>query len=304
MGSPVVITSAYAFQPIDDMRLSALQKELRHFGAAHALEGLVLLATEGINATVAGTPDDIGVWKQLLHEQFGTVPCKDSTADKSPFRRWSVKVKTEIVALKKEHIVPSGPRRHLSPEEWQRTLEEEDIVLLDTRNAYETTIGKFRGAVDPRIASFSEFPAFVERANLPKEKKILMYCTGGIRCEKALLAMEQQGYENVFQLEGGILAYLEKFPQRHFEGECFVFDHRVAVDQHLQPSSVYGLCPHCGNAGLEDLRCFCGKEQKICTNCLASEEHRTCSKRCANEWGKLKNTPHRRGVLGQQAVSV
>lgn len=165
-------------------------------------------------------------------------------------------------------------------------LESEDTVLLDTRNSYETAIGKFRGAVDPGIEAFHEFPGFIQKAGLPKNKTVMMYCTGGIRCEKALLEMEKQGYEHVYQLEGGILAYLEQFPDKNFEGECFVFDHRVAVDQHLRPSTVYGLCPHCGHAGNVEIRCSCGTVQKVCSTCYSTASRKTCSKRCANASAK------------------
>lgn len=284
--APVRIAAGYVFAVIHEDALASLQEDLVDFGKRHGMHGLTLIATEGFNATVSGTPEAIASWKAFVTRRIGAAEWKDSVADEPPFTRWSVKVKPEIVALKQEGIAPAGRHRHLTPEEWQRTLEEEDVIVLDTRNDYETAIGMFRNAVDPVIASFSEFPAYVEKAELPKSKKILMYCTGGIRCEKAILEMEKQGYDNVYQLEGGILAYLEKFPQQHFEGECFVFDHRVAVDQHLQPSSTYGLCPHCGHAGIETVRCMCGTEAKVCSSCLTQEHRRTCSKRCANDCEK------------------
>ena len=246
------------------------------------MTGLVLIAEEGLNATVAGSADAIAAWKRHVEGLCGTTAFKDSMSDASVFSRWSVKIKPEIVALKQDDVAPSGPHNHLSPEAFHAMLERDDVVVLDTRNTYETAIGKFRGAVDPGIAAFHEFPAFVQQASIPKEKTVLMYCTGGIRCEKALLEMEKQGFEHVYQLEGGILAYLEKFPNAKFEGECFVFDHRVAVDQHLQPSTTYGLCPHCGHAGDTLIRCHCGKEQKVCSICSAVDRARTCSKRCAN----------------------
>jgi UPF0176 protein len=172
---------------------------------------------------------------------------KDSSADALVFKRWSVKIKPEIVAIKKSEIRPHGKHRHLTPAEWQQMLERDDVILLDARNDYEVAIGKFRGAIDPSIKHFSDFPAYVKQASIPKDKKVLMYCTGGIRCEKAIIAMEAKEYEHVYQLEGGILAYLEQFPEQSFEGECFVFDHRVAVDQHLRPSQQFVLCVECGN---------------------------------------------------------
>lgn len=283
MSTPCSITAFYAFLPFSQEQLRAIQAELKQFGATHNMRGLVLLAPEGINGTVSGSNEVITQWKEHLTERFGKIVFKDSSAEHQVFRRFFVKIKPEIVCIKDEKIQPQGSRKHLSPEEFHRALQEEDVVVLDTRNDYEVAIGKFDGAIDPNIKRFHEFPAYVAQSGIPKDKKVLMYCTGGIRCEKALIAMEQQGYEHVYQLEGGILAYLQKFPEGKFQGECFVFDHRVAVDQHLQPSSVYQLCPHCGDPGDVEITCACGKMQKICKNCQCDQVKHTCSKRCANE---------------------
>lgn len=247
------------------------------------MRGLVLVAPEGINGTVSGSSEVIALWKQHLTNQFGNIIFKDSSAEGEVFRRWFVKLKPEIVTIKHEAVQPKGRHHHLSPEEFHRVLQEEEVIVLDTRNDYEVAIGKFEGAIDPKLKKFHEFPEYVKQSGIPKDKKVLMYCTGGIRCEKALLEMEQQGYENVYQLEGGILAYLAKFPNGKFEGECFVFDHRVSVDQNLKPSSVYQLCPHCGDPGDVPVTCFCGTQQKICAPCCADEVKKTCSKMCANQ---------------------
>ncbi len=280
--TPVSITASYTFVPIDEAVLPQVREQLLSFGAAHGIVGLVLIAAEGFNATVAGSREAMDAWKQMLIGRFGAIEFKDSSAAVAPFKRFSVKIKPEIVGLQQQGIHPEGKHKHLPPAEWRRMLREEDVIVLDTRNDYETAIGKFAGAIDPKITAFHEFPEYVAKANLPKDKKVLMYCTGGIRCEKALLEMEKQGYEHVYQLDGGILAYLEQFPEQEFEGECFVFDHRVAVDQHLQPTTTFGLCPHCGHAGDREITCHCGAVQKICSNCFPSERARTCSKRCAN----------------------
>ncbi len=284
--TPVSITAFYAFLPFTQEQLQVIQSDLKQFGADHHMRGLVLLAPEGINGTVSGSDEVITQWKEHLTEKFGRIIFKDSSADHEVFRRFFVKLKPEIVCFKDENIQPQGSHKHLIPEEFHRVLQEEDVVILDARNDYEVAIGKFENAVDPKIRRFHEFPEYVKQSGIPKDKKVLMYCTGGIRCEKALIAMEQQGYENVYQLEGGILAYLQKFPEGKFKGECFVFDHRVAVDQHLQPSQVYGLCPHCGDPGDLQITCSCGKTQKVCALCSRNETKKTCSKRCANEAAK------------------
>ena len=230
---------------------------------------------------------------------------KDSQADKLPFARFKVDLRAEIITTKDPLLsaqglqtpqtsqvpqtsqtsqvsqVPQGT--HLTPSEWHQMMESDpDVVVVDTRNDYETEIGVFEGALDPKIKKFSEFKEFVERDGLPKHKKLLMYCTGGIRCEKAVPDVQRLGYENVYQLQGGILRYLEEYPEGFFKGECFVFDHRVAVDSKLQPSKLYKLCPHCGNPGQESISCVnCGEGAIICHRCMPQSERNTCSKNCA-----------------------
>jgi UPF0176 protein len=282
MSSPVHITAGYTFCPIEEKRLPTLKKELLNFGQTHSMRGLTLIATEGINGTVCGSPSAITAWKQLLIEQCGPMVFKDSTADRPVFRRWSVKIKPEIVAIKNDTVKPAGKRHHLSPQEWEKMLKDNDAIVIDTRNHFEVHVGKFRGAMDPKISRFSEFPEYVRRSGIPKDKKVMLYCTGGIRCEKALIAMEQEGYEHVFQLEGGILAYLKAFPEHAFEGECFVFDKRVAVNQLLEPSKTYGMCPHCSDPCTIQICCeHCSDQTMICQQCNMQAHRRTCSKNCA-----------------------
>ncbi len=281
--SPLHITASYLFMPLSQDGLSALQQELKTFGHDQGMQGLVLIAPEGINSTVAGSADAIRQWKDFLTAKFGPIIFKDSRAEKNVFSRFSVKIKPEIVGIKNPALRPSGHRKHLTPEEFHKIMSHGDAVILDARNAYEVAIGKFRDAVDPGTSAFHEFPAWAKTTGIPKEKKVMMYCTGGIRCEKALMAMEQEGFENVYQLEGGILAYLEKYPHGAFEGECFIFDHRVAVDSHLQPTKIYDICPHCGDPGKRLITCVCGGQQKICEKCSMKEAGETCSKRCRNE---------------------
>jgi UPF0176 protein len=282
MAPTIAITASYAFVPFSVERLQHLQMSTVDFGEVHGMRGLVLLAEEGINSTVSGSPSAIAAWKEFVRKNVGVVDFKDSQADDEPFRRWSVKIKPEIVGIKDAAIRPSGKHRHLSPEEWNAMLNREDVVVVDARNDYEIAIGKFRGATDPGIRHFSDFPDVAETV-VPKDKKVLLYCTGGIRCEKAIHALESRGYGDVYQLDGGILRYLEEFPDGEFEGECFVFDHRVAVDKHLRPSQTYALCPHCGDPAATVIECPCGAGGKVCAVCNEILERRTCSKRCANE---------------------
>jgi UPF0176 protein len=282
MNTPWHITTFYTFVPLEDAHVQALQTMLQAEGSVRHLSGLLLVSKEGCNGTIAGTTDDIASYKKILEEAFGHMEFKDSTAAEQPFKRFKVKIREEIVAIGDTSVYPpSKHNHHLTPTEWQKTIETEDVILLDTRNTYETCVGSFEGAIDPKIQTFQEFPTFVKNAKLPKDKKILMYCTGGIRCEKALVAMQKEGYENVYQLQGGILRYLAEFPFKSFTGECFVFDHRVAVDQTLSPSNRYGLCPHCGDAGDIKAPCLaCTKESVMCELCREKGELQICSKNC------------------------
>ena len=244
--------------------------------------GLTIVGSEGVNGTVAGSASSIRKWKQKIEEFAGEVTFKDSKSDGQPFKRWFVKIRPEIVSLGNVGIVPSGKHNHLTPEEWDAVIDSEDVVILDTRNDYETEIGIFEGATDPKLHCFQEFPEYVKNCDIPKDKKILMYCTGGIRCEKACLEMERQGYENVYQLDGGILRYMQERPSSKWQGECFVFDHRVAVAEDLKPSRRYGLCPHCGDPGDQNITCMqCEGPGIMCVRCLQSMESPICSKNCA-----------------------
>ena len=244
------------------------------------MRGLVLLATEGINGTVCGSPEAIGEWRMLIGASFADVTWNESVAGEYVFPRWLVKIREEIVALN----MPGSAKEHgthLSPEAWNAMMEEGNVVIVDARNIYETRIGMFENAIDPAIKNFQQFTDFARSADIPKTKKVMMYCTGGIRCEKAVIAMKDAGYENVYQLQGGILGYLKRFPGAKFRGECFVFDHRVAVDQQLQPSKTYKLCPSCGDPGTECLSCaHCDKDFTACVECIAKGSVRTCSKNC------------------------
>ncbi|MDB4979095.1 MAG: hypothetical protein JWM56_1281 [Candidatus Peribacteria bacterium] len=276
------VTSFYKFLPVTEETLPSLCDFLRHEGDVLELCGLILLAPEGVNGTVAGQGKTISMFKKLLVDEFGELEFKDSTCDVRPFKRYKVDVRDEIVAIGDPTLHPRVKENdHLPVAEWNTILEQEDAVLLDTRNTYETALGKFKNAIDPQLSHFSEFPAFVQKCTIPKDKKILMYCTGGIRCEKAALEMRRQGYQHVYQLDGGILKYLEESPYRAFEGECFVFDHRVAVNQELEPSSRYKLCPHCGDPGDKHVACLeCGTEAVICATCEVDVPRRTCSLNC------------------------
>ena len=284
---PVAVTTFYRFSPLSSEELEQWEGEFYSLAESSDLLGLIISAKEGFNSTLAGSDETIQKLKSLVRSipGFAETIFKDSRAKGNPFKRFKIKRREEIVTLKRPEFVPETvENNHLSPEEWERVLrEEDDFVLIDTRNGYEVELGAFEGAIDPHMHAFSEFGQFVEDSGIPKEKKVLMYCTGGIRCEKAIFEMQSQGYKNVYQLEGGILNYLKHFPNSKYEGECFVFDHRVAVDQELKPSKEWRLCPHCGDPGKLKINCeLCDTEAIICEECEKLAGGKSCSKNCAH----------------------
>lgn len=273
---------------MDEVRVKALREELLTFGDAHGMRGLVLIATEGINGTVCGAPDAMAEWKALIGDLFPHTTWNESEASELVFPRWLVKIREEIVALDRPDSSPLDGT-HLTPAEWNAMMEDKDAVIIDTRNAYETRVGMFEGAIDPNIERFTQFETYAAACDVPKDKKVMLYCTGGIRCEKAVASMKDAGFEHVFQLKGGILSYLKEFPDAKFRGECFVFDHRVAVDQKLRPSSTYSLCPCCGDPGTEAKTCpQCAKRFVACIDCLKKNPDATCSKNCAYHYARTK----------------
>lgn len=292
------VTTFYKFLNLSDP--AQIQKDLENKAEELNIKGLIILGHEGFNATVsAESAESFAAWKQFVREYFQQPEqfFKDSYSEKAPFRRFKVKVREEIVtAGVPEMMPPEGVNQHLSPSEWNRVMKEEnDYVLIDTRNWYEFKVGTFKGALNPNIEKFTEFPQYIESQGISKDKKMLIFCTGGIRCEKGILELQKQGYDNVFQLDGGIINYLNEYPDDQYEGECFVFDHRVALDQNLQPSTKYGLCPHCGQPSEIKIACKrCDTDELICVDCANIEfKQDTCSKNCAHQW---KLHPNKKGT--------
>ena len=217
------------------------------------IKGTILLASEGINGTVSGTP---GAVRQLLDfirsdARFIGVEVKESAYDRHPFQRTKVKLKRELISLGEDADPSKVVGTYVNPEDWNALLADPEVTLLDSRNTYETHIGMFKGAIDPRIDNFKQLPDYV-RANLDpkKNKKIATFCTGGIRCEKLTSWLKAEGFEEVYHLKGGILKYLEEVPAEEslWEGECYVFDERVGVGHGLEANRELSMCPACGHA--------------------------------------------------------
>ena len=218
--------------------LTLLRIALRDAMKHHSLKGTIILASEGFNSTLCGEPDAINGFlveaKKILDTK---IHHKSSFHDRTPFRKVDVKVKPEIVTLKKAVDVSLGAGTHVKPSEWNAVISDPEVFVLDTRNDYEFRNGTFLNAVNPETEKFSELPDFIaENLDPEKHKKVAMFCTGGIRCEKFAPYLVKLGFEKVYQLEGGILKYLEEVPAEEslWEGECFVFDDRRTVDENLE----------------------------------------------------------------------
>lgn len=199
------VTAFYCFASLSEDEVARVETALSDLAEAEKdLGGLVILAPEGINGTIAGSEGTVSKLKEVVRsfEPFHEILFKDSFCRLAPFPRFKTKRREEIVTLHRTDLVPTErSNNHLSPEEWNEMMAQDDVVVIDTRNAYETRLGMFEGAVDPNIDTFSEFGEFVQQSGWQRDQKVLMYCTGGIRCEKAILEMQQLGFENVYQLE-------------------------------------------------------------------------------------------------------
>ena len=244
----LTICALYKFTRLDDFE--EIQGPLKIFLESLNIRGTLLLAKEGVNGTIAGDNDSIMKSLDYLQkdERLVGLEYKFSYSEKPPFKRLKVKLKKEIVTLGVSDIDPifsSGT--YVKPADWNELVNDPDVVLIDTRNNYEFEIGSFKGSINPNTETFREFPAYTKN-NLEKyrDKKIAMFCTGGIRCEKSTAYLKSKGFENVFHLQGGILKYLEEVKEDEslWEGECFVFDDRVAVKHNLELGK-YDQCHAC-----------------------------------------------------------
>jgi UPF0176 protein len=252
MSQPISVAAFYRFVAIDDC--VSLQKNLLNICKELGIKGTILLGYEGINSTIAGEQQAIeNFFANLrLDERFKNISYKLSEATESPFMRLKVKIKNEIVTLGVGHVpVLEDAGTYITASEWAEFISKPDVVTIDTRNDYEVALGSFVGALDPKTCTFRDFPAWAKnwmQDKNPEELKVAMFCTGGIRCEKSTAFMRNLGFQNVYHLQGGILQYLEetKNLDKAWQGECFVFDERVAVDDNLQATGAI-LCNHCGN---------------------------------------------------------
>lgn len=243
-----VVCALYKFVRLD--HFEALRKPLLDLMLERDVRGTLLLAHEGINGTISGDRQGIDAvigWLQS-DPRLNPIDTKESFHEEQPFNRSKVKLKKEIVTMGVEDIDPNrSVGTYVKPEDWNALISDPDVVLVDTRNDYEVEIGTFKNALNPDTASFREFPQFAkDNLDVARHTKVAMFCTGGIRCEKSTAFMKQQGFEEVYHLQGGILKYLETVPEEEslWEGECFVFDERVAVNHKLEKGQ-YDQCHAC-----------------------------------------------------------
>lgn len=243
-----MVAAFYQFVPLDD--IESLQQDIRRICEDSSILGTILLASEGINGTIAGPADELDMLFAFLNQklEMAGLDKKVSYCDRNPFYRMKVRLKKEIVTLGVEGIDPRKlVGEYIAPEHWNELISQPDVRLIDTRNDYEVGLGTFSGAENPETQSFRDFPAWVEaNLDIEKDKKVAMFCTGGIRCEKSTALLKEMGYKNVYHLEGGILNYLQSVPvdESMWQGDCFVFDNRVTVDHDLAEGR-YELCSAC-----------------------------------------------------------
>ncbi|MGJ8679856.1 rhodanese-related sulfurtransferase [Paraglaciecola sp.] len=246
--SKYVVCALYKFVSLEDFK--DIRQPLLQFMESENIKGTLLLAKEGINGTVSGTRKSIDALLARLNadQRLNPISFKESLDENQPFHRTKVKLKKEIVTLGVEGIDPlKTVGTYVKPKDWNALISDPEVFVVDTRNDYEIEIGTFKHAVNPKTDSFREFPEYVkENMDPAKHKKVAMFCTGGIRCEKSTAYMKEQGFDEVFHLEGGILQYLEDVPKDDtlWEGDCFVFDNRVAVNHDLE-KSIYDQCYAC-----------------------------------------------------------
>lgn len=298
--SAVVVAALYKFVALPDFQ--ALREPLLDACIGAGVKGTLLLAEEGINGTIAGNREAIDSVLTYLKQdvRFVDIDHKESLDESIPFYRMKVKLKTEIVTMGVGGIDPNSlVGRYVEPKDWNALITDPEVTVIDTRNDYECDIGSFVGAIDPRTKTFRDMPAYVEQHLDPKKnKKIAMFCTGGIRCEKSTAYLLQQGFEEVFHLQGGILKYLEEVPKQEslWQGECFVFDNRVAVDHDLNVGS-YDQCHGCRHPITENDKLSAHYQKGVCCplcydQLTADQKARFSERQKQVELANARNEPH------------
>ncbi|QDD89400.1 oxygen-dependent tRNA uridine(34) hydroxylase TrhO [Pseudomonas oryzihabitans] len=300
MTDNIVVAALYKFVTLDDY--VQLREPLLQTLLAHDVKGTLLLAEEGINGTVSGSRagiDAVLAWLRA-DPRLVDIDHKESYCAEQPFYRTKVKLKKEIVTLGVPGVDPNQRvGTYVEPQDWNALVDDPEVLVIDTRNDYEVGIGSFKGAIDPKTKSFRDFPAYIrEHFDPARHKKVAMFCTGGIRCEKASSFMLQEGFPEVFHLKGGILKYLEEVPaaESRWEGECFVFDNRVTVTHELA-EGAYDQCHACRNpVSPQDMQSPHYSPGISCPHCWDSLSEKTRAgareRQKQIELARLRNEPH------------
>jgi UPF0176 protein len=262
-------------------------KEHKQFLQDLDVKGRVYVGSEGLNGTIGGTPEQMQKYREYVWslDGFEETEFKTEASDVIPFPRLTCKVREEIVSIHVDGLNPEDGGRHLSPSEWRKTIEnEDDYVLIDVRNDYESEVGHFEGAITPQVENFYDFPQWLDEAEIPKDKKVLMYCTGGIRCEKFSVLMKQKGWDDVNQLHGGILNYAKEEDGKHFKGKCFVFDDRLVVPVNKGDLQPIARCEITGKPADSFINCANMECNKlfVCSEEGAEKYKGCCSEECMN----------------------
>lgn len=266
----IVITAFYHF--FNFPNFECMKEPLLAFCKKQGLKGTILLAKEGINSTISGSRQGIDALYKYLKEEFkiSNLSYKESFNEEFPFEKMKVRLKKEIVALGVENLdIDNLKGEYIKPQEWDEFISKEDVLVVDTRNKYETLLGSFDRAIDPKTDTFREFPKWVEEnlGDVDKDKKIAMFCTGGIRCEKSTAYMRSQGFKNVYHLEGGILQYFEDTKAESWRGSCFVFDERVSLNRKLDAAHLH--CIKCDkDMDTDDIRRSALADEMTCIKCV------------------------------------
>ena len=331
--SQYIVCAMYKFVALENFE--SMRQPLVEKMEALGIKGTLLLAHEGINGTVSGTREGIDGLLAYLNSdaRINPISYKESLHEEQPFYRTKVKLKKEIVTMGVEGIDPRHTvGSYVKPKDWNALISDPDVLVIDTRNDYEIEFGTFKHAVDPKTKTFREFPDYV-KDNMDKEKhkKVAMFCTGGIRCEKSTAYLKEQGFDEVYHLEGGILQYLEDVPKEEslWEGDCFVFDNRVAVNHDLEKSqydACYACrlpitdddkqsdkyeagvsCPHCFGTHSEDqIARFREREKQVQLAKARSEEHVGSDARVAMEKRRQEkaDAQRQRALAAKQSQSM
>jgi UPF0176 protein len=298
---PLVVATFYKFVRLPDC--AEKRQPLLAYCLEQGIKGTILLAQEGLNGTIAGDRSSIDAVLAYLRSdsRLADLAHKEAPADAPPFDRMKVKLKKEIVTIGLPNVDPNYQvGTYVQPQDWNALISDPEVTVIDTRNDYEVAIGTFKGAQNPATASFRAFPEYVQQQLDPTQhKKVALFCTGGIRCEKASSFMKAQGFQEVYQLQGGILKYLETVPAEEslWQGECFVFDQRIAVRHGLAEGS-YEMCRACGHPISAVDRASANYEEGIfCPRCV---EQLTAEKR-DRQIARLQQTTNDAGAIRAEA---